>query len=179
MKESVDCQIDFVRRDCGERAVLFFEKYLTEISSQLMDEHCATYTYSDRCNPKVETLSNSCGPSPVRHRSAIVTITITIILSTFVSHIALVNPISVSWVNQIITDLFIIHIIAIASSVNWFLIKKILKITFIFKSIRHSICKVWNTLFNIYRSDHNLIATELFRPRVAFANTRIVCVTEA
>ena len=59
MKESEDCQIDFVKKDCGERAVVFFGKYLKEISSQLMVDHCATYTYSDSCNPRIDSLSNS------------------------------------------------------------------------------------------------------------------------
>ena len=59
MKESVDCQINFVRRDCGERAVVFVDKYLKEMSSQLMVDHCATYTYSDSCKPRIDSLSNS------------------------------------------------------------------------------------------------------------------------
>ncbi|XP_054162851.1 uncharacterized protein LOC128960746 [Oppia nitens] len=45
-QESVDCQIDFVGRDCGQKAVNFFETYLKQISSSLMHQHCISYTYS-------------------------------------------------------------------------------------------------------------------------------------
>ncbi|CAG2110768.1 unnamed protein product [Medioppia subpectinata] len=55
-QESVECQIDFVRRDCGQKAVDFFETYLKQISSSLMHQHCISYTYSGSCKPRIDSL---------------------------------------------------------------------------------------------------------------------------
>ncbi|CAL1288367.1 unnamed protein product [Larinioides sclopetarius] len=46
------CKYVYVRKDCGQDAADFLEQHLDRISSPLIHEHCAHYTYaSDSCNP--------------------------------------------------------------------------------------------------------------------------------
>ncbi|KAF8771579.1 hypothetical protein HNY73_018979 [Argiope bruennichi] len=46
------CKYVYVRRDCGQDAADFLEQHLDRISSPLIHEHCAHYTYAtDSCNP--------------------------------------------------------------------------------------------------------------------------------
>ncbi|CAG2176351.1 unnamed protein product, partial [Oppiella nova] len=84
-QESVECQIDFVRRDCGEKAVDFFETYLKQISSSLMHQHCISYTYHGNCKPKIDSLSNSSHiQRNMNFNFLILAVTITQILAQFV-----------------------------------------------------------------------------------------------
>ena len=80
MKESVDCQLLFVRQDCGQSAAHFLYNYLKEISSQLMADHCATYTHSDGCTVKVENHDYSYYHNCVNNSLIIATFIICIML---------------------------------------------------------------------------------------------------
>ncbi|KAF7496216.1 hypothetical protein SSS_03030, partial [Sarcoptes scabiei] len=46
---SVDCQLLNVQRYCGDEGLGFFQHYMSEMTSSLINEHCAGYTYSDIC----------------------------------------------------------------------------------------------------------------------------------
>ncbi|KAH9511581.1 hypothetical protein DERF_010032, partial [Dermatophagoides farinae] len=48
-QESVDCQIRNVRKYCGQEGLRFFEHYMSEMTNSLINQHCAGYTYSDKC----------------------------------------------------------------------------------------------------------------------------------
>ncbi|KAG8185335.1 hypothetical protein JTE90_008238 [Oedothorax gibbosus] len=46
------CKYEYVRKDCGQEAAIFLEQHLDRISSPLIHEHCAHYTYAtDSCVP--------------------------------------------------------------------------------------------------------------------------------
>ncbi|XP_035215483.1 uncharacterized protein LOC118189057 isoform X2 [Stegodyphus dumicola] len=50
--EFVTCKYQHVGRDCGHDATLFLQQHLDRISSPLIHEHCAHYTYAtDACAP--------------------------------------------------------------------------------------------------------------------------------
>ncbi|KAH9425848.1 hypothetical protein DERP_005067 [Dermatophagoides pteronyssinus] len=48
-QESVDCQLQNVRKYCGQEGLRFFEHYMSEMTNSLINQHCAGYTYSDKC----------------------------------------------------------------------------------------------------------------------------------
>ncbi|KAJ6215708.1 hypothetical protein RDWZM_010208 [Blomia tropicalis] len=50
-RDLVDCQLKNVRKFCGNQGLQFFERYMSEITNSVMNEHCVGYTYSDKCQP--------------------------------------------------------------------------------------------------------------------------------
>ncbi|GIY68699.1 uncharacterized protein CEXT_540201 [Caerostris extrusa] len=62
--EFVTCKYLHVSQDCGHDAALFLQQHLDRISSPLIHEHCAHYTYaSDACAPA----SPASSPTPMLH----------------------------------------------------------------------------------------------------------------
>ncbi|GIY43332.1 uncharacterized protein CEXT_188381 [Caerostris extrusa] len=59
--EFVLCKYVHVNQDCGEEAAVFLQRHLDHISSPLLQEHCAHYTYpADSCLPSSAT--PTCSP---------------------------------------------------------------------------------------------------------------------
>ncbi|GFU39848.1 uncharacterized protein TNCV_1950121 [Trichonephila clavipes] len=46
-RDFVLCKYKYVSRDCGHDAAEFLERHLDRITSPLLHEHCAHYTYGD------------------------------------------------------------------------------------------------------------------------------------
>ncbi|GIY47354.1 uncharacterized protein CDAR_501861 [Caerostris darwini] len=62
--EFVTCKYLHVSQDCGHDAAIFLQQHLDRISSPLIHEHCAHYTYaSDACAPT----SPASTPTPMLH----------------------------------------------------------------------------------------------------------------
>ncbi|GFT55769.1 uncharacterized protein NPIL_174841 [Nephila pilipes] len=60
------CKYVYVRKDCGQDAADFLEQHLDRISSPLIHEHCAHYTYaSDSCIPSTASVQLPFGVLPL------------------------------------------------------------------------------------------------------------------